>query len=141
MEAAPARRPVRSLSHAPRAAVLVCLLLALIVGALVTMAAGTVYILSAVRAYTAGEALYSKSQKDGVHHLLRFATSGDPAAYAAFEREIRVPLADGRARRELARPDADIAAAQAALIEGGNHPEDVSAMARFFRAADWVPEI
>ena len=82
MEASPAPQPVRSLSHPRRAAVLVCLLLALIVGALVTMAAGTVQTLSAVRAYTAGEALYSKSQKDAVHHLLLYATSRDPGALA-----------------------------------------------------------
>jgi len=141
MEAAPARRPARFLSHPPREAVLVCLLLVLIVTALVAMAAGTVYALSGVRAYVAGEALYSKSQKDAVHHLLRYATSRDPAAYLAFEREIRVPLADGRARREMLRRDADLDAAAAALIEARNHPEDVPAMVRLFRAAGWVDEI
>jgi PAS domain S-box-containing protein len=141
MEAAPARRPAR-LPPAPSGdVVLVSLLLVLIVGALLAMAAGTVYALSGVRAYVAGEALYSKSQKDAVHYLLRYAASRDPAAYAAFEARIRVPLADGRARRELQRADADLDAAAAALVEGGNHPEDVRAMGRLFRAVDWVDEV
>ena len=141
MEAAPARRPTGLLSPPPRAVVLVCLLLAIIVGALLAMTAGTLYALSGVRAYVGGEALFSKSQKDAVHHLLRYAESGNPAAYAAFEREIRVPLADGRARRELLREDADLDVATAALVEGGNHPEDARAMARLFRAAGWVDEV
>jgi PAS domain S-box-containing protein len=141
MEAAPARRPTGLLSPPPREVVLVCLLLALIVGALLAMTAGTLYALSGVRAYVGGEALFSKSQKEAVHHLLRYAESGNPAAYAAFEREIRVPLADGRARRELLREDADLDVATAALVEGGNHAEDVRAMARLFRAAGWVDEV
>jgi PAS domain S-box-containing protein len=140
MEAAPAR-PTGSVSPAPREVVLVCLLLGLIVGALVAMTTGTIYALSGVRAFTAGEALYSKSQKDAVHHLLRYAQSGDPATYAGFERLIRVPLADGRARRELMEPDADLAAAAAALIEGGSHPDEVAGMVRLFRATGWVQEI
>jgi two-component system cell cycle sensor histidine kinase/response regulator CckA len=141
MEAAPASLSPRFLAPPNREVVLVSLLLVLIVGALLAMAAGTVYALSGVRAYVSGEALYSKSQKDAVHHLLRYAASRDPAAYAAFEQRIRVPLADGRARRELLRADADLAAATAALIEGENHPDDVVAMARLFRGAGWVEEV
>ena len=130
------------LAPAPSREVLgVALVFAASVGALVVLSGVVLSLLSGVRAYVGGEALYSKSQKDAVQHLLRFGAEGDPAQYAAFEAAIAVPLADGRARRELLRPDADLSAAGRALVDGGNHPDDVAEMARLFRRARWLPEM
>jgi hypothetical protein len=41
----------------------------------------SLWLLSAVRAYVAGEGFWSKSQKDAVSHLRRYAASGSEADY------------------------------------------------------------
>ncbi len=140
----PAPRVSKSTSRsAPpsREVVAVGLLLGLIVAALLAVTAAAFYAQAGVRAYVGGEALYSKSQKDAVYHLLRYAQTRDEREYRAFETTIAVPLADGRARRELLREGADLARAGRELEAGGNHPDDVGPMIRLFRRAGWVPEM
>src|SRR5262249_60519978 len=53
-------------------------------------------VLSALRAYVAGEGLYSKGQKDAVYHLVRYTLSRDELEYERYRRAIAVPLADAR---------------------------------------------
>src|SRR4029077_20816715 len=72
-----------------------------IVTCLVVLVAMQLEILSAVRAYVGGEALYSKGQKDAVHHLLRFAETQDGVEYREFLAAIAIPLGDKQARLEL----------------------------------------
>jgi PAS domain S-box-containing protein len=90
-------------------------------------------ILSTVRAYTTGEGLWSKGQKDAVYHLVRYAHSQDEAEYQAFWDAIAVPLGDHQARVELEKPDPDLAVVYEGFVQGGNHPDDVAAMATLFR--------
>jgi PAS domain S-box-containing protein len=90
-------------------------------------------ILSTVRAYTTGEGLWSKGQKDAVYHLVRYAHSHDEAEYQAFWDAIAVPLGDHQARVELEKPEPDLAVVYEGFIQGGNHPDDVAAMATLFR--------
>ncbi|BAK78348.1 diguanylate cyclase/phosphodiesterase with PAS sensor(s) [Pseudogulbenkiania sp. NH8B] len=82
-------------------------------------------VLSAVRAYIAGESLWSKGQKDAVYYLERYAETGSELAYQQYRDAIRVPLADSKARRALDRPDPDTAAAAVGFLQGANDPDDI----------------
>src|SRR5215472_559759 len=89
-------------------------------------------VMSAVRAYVAGESLWSKAQKDAIAHLARYARSGDDAEYQGFTEAIRVIDGDRMAREELQKPDPDPAIARQGFLQGGNHPDDVSGMIALF---------
>src|SRR6185369_10627798 len=67
--------------------------------------------LSAVRAYVGGEALWSKAQKDAVG----------------------VTFGDRRARLELEKPAPDMRNVTEGFVTGRNHPDDVAGMATLFR--------
>ena len=103
-----------------------------IVAALLVLVAASMETLSAGRAYVAGEGLWSKAQKDAVHHLLYYARTYDERNWQRYLEAIAVPLGDRKAREALDRPAPDYAAARSGFIEGRNHPEDVDAMARLF---------
>jgi PAS domain S-box-containing protein len=90
-------------------------------------------ILSSVRAYTTGEGLWSKAQKDAVYHLVRYANSHDVAEHENFLEAITVPLGDHQARLELEKPDPDLDLVYEGFMLGGNHPDDVAGMATLFR--------
>jgi signal transduction histidine kinase len=105
--------------------------------AVVTLLAGlgvvTVDILASVRAYVGGESLWLKGAKDAVYHLGRYTVDRDLRDYRAFEQSLAVPLGDRRARLELERDTPDLAAARQALLEGGNHVDDIEGMVRLYR--------
>ncbi|GGH08793.1 hypothetical protein GCM10007352_13980 [Mucilaginibacter phyllosphaerae] len=84
--------------------------------------------LSSVRAYVAGEGLWSKAQKDALFNLHVYAYSHDEKDYAAFEEFIKVPLGDRKARVELEKPNPDLVNARQGLLEGRNHPDDIDGM-------------
>ncbi len=58
-------------------------------------------ILSSVRAYVGGESLWSKGQKDAVHHLYLYGETGDDRHYEAYQSAIARPLGDRDARLAL----------------------------------------
>ena len=76
------------------------LLVVAIVASLATLA---VNILGAVRAYAAGESVWSKSRSDAVQHALRYASTHDAAEFARFQTALTIPLADQRAREAMER--------------------------------------
>lgn len=90
------------------------------------------WVLSDVRAYVAGEGLYSKAQKRAVIQLQRYARSGEQADYDAYLAALEVPLGDRDARLALLAIPPDREAAARAFVRGRNHPEDVEGMVRFF---------
>src|ERR1700687_1269682 len=90
-------------------------------------------ILSAVRAYVAGEGAYSKGQKDAVYYLIKYAHSHAEADYQKYLKGLAIPLGDREARLELEKPDPDLNVAYRGFIQGRNHPDDVDALARLFR--------
>ena len=106
------------------------LLVVAIVASLATLA---VNILGAVRAYAAGESVWSKSRSDAVQHALRYASSHDPAEFERFQTALAIPLADQQAREAMERQDENTEAIRQALIAGHNHPDDVDKMIRLFR--------
>ncbi|MDP4301866.1 sensor histidine kinase [Leptothrix discophora] len=100
------------------------LLLAMVVFSFRLMAAG--------RAYTEGESLWSKGQKDAVQFLARYHESCDPADLERYRRAIAVPLGDRQARLAMLLPEPDLAAARAGFLQGGNHPDEVDGMIFLF---------
>jgi len=98
-------------------------------------------VLWAVRAYVGGEGLWSKGQKDAVHHLVRYATTRDDGDYQAFRNAIAVPLGDRVARLELEKPAPDFARVRQAFIAARNHPDDADGMASLFRKFRGVREM
>ena len=104
-----------------------------VVALLAGLAAASVDMLSAVRAYVGGESLWSKGQKDAVFHLGRYIASRDPSDHQRFEAALAVHLGDRRARTALEREPPDLEAAREGFLQGGNHPDDLSAMILLFR--------
>jgi signal transduction histidine kinase len=100
---------------------------------LMVLSAGSMWLLSAVRAYVAGEGLWSKAQKDAVLHLRAYGETGDPAEFEKYREAIAVPLADHEARMELEKPQPDLKVAEAAFIRARNHPDDVLGMCLLVR--------
>src|SRR6187549_626047 len=74
---------------------------------LLALGAGGSWLLSAARAYVAGESYWSKAQKDAVVHLLRYSRMGDAEDYARFSQSIGVTLGDRQARLELNKREFD----------------------------------
>ena len=111
------------------------LLIMLIQGAIAVVSIG---MLSTVRAFVAGESLWSKGQKDAIYHLERYAINGDAKDYQAFRIHLAVPLSDRSARLELESDQPDIAKAGQYLEGGGNHPADVPSLIMLLRyLSDW----
>jgi diguanylate cyclase (GGDEF)-like protein len=94
--------------------------------------------LSSMRAYVGGESLWSKSQKDAVFHLQKFAGSHDPADLREFRADIAIPLGDHDARVEMNKPKPDFAKVRQGFLRGGNHPDDIEGMINLYRRFEWV---
>ena len=85
----------------------------------------SLYMLSAVRGYVAGESLWSKGQKDAIYFLSLYADNRDPATYAQYQQAILVPQGGHKLRVALDQPEPDMQAAREGILQGGNRPEDV----------------
>ena len=99
----------------------------------------SIQLLSTVRAYVAGESLYSKAEKDAQIYLLDYAGRHDEADYARFMSALAIPLGDRAAREALQRTEPDDAAARQGFLDGGNHPDDIDGLIRMFRWFQHVP--
>ncbi|MCM2282788.1 MAG: ATP-binding protein, partial [Bdellovibrionaceae bacterium] len=94
--------------------------------------------LSSVRAFVGGEGLWSKSQKNAVQALHRYAETGDEKHYLAFRSELRGPLGDRLARQELEMPNPDMAIVIEGFRQGGIHPNDIEGMVQLIREFSWI---
>ena len=90
-------------------------------------------VLSSVRAYIAGEGLWTKGQKDAIYFLNLYAETGEPQFYDRYKVAVAVPLADRRARHALELSPPDVDAARSGFIGGGNHVDDVDGLIWLFR--------
>ena len=97
------------------------------------VAAFSIQLLSAVRAYVTGESLYSKGQKDAQIYLLDYAEKQQEADYARFMAALAMPLGDRVAREALQQAQPDLAKARQGFLDGGNHPDDIDGLIRLFR--------
>ncbi|MBL8517017.1 MAG: EAL domain-containing protein [Betaproteobacteria bacterium] len=123
--------PLRRLSRR-RLIVIVWLFTALVLGLLAVFWQATA-LLSAGRAYVAGESMWSKAQKDAVYHLARYARYRETADWSGYESALAVIEGDRRARTELEKAQPDLFIARQGFIQGGNHPADVDRMIWLFR--------
>lgn len=89
--------------------------------------------LSSVRAFVAGEGLWSKAQKDAIYHLQKYANTHDEADYKQYELFLMVPLGDHKTLLELIKAEPDMEKARQGFIEGRNHPDDVEGMIKLFQ--------
>ncbi|MBC3362618.1 EAL domain-containing protein [Pseudomonas sp. SWRI154] len=89
---------------------------------------GSLYVLSAVRGYVAGESLWSKGQKDAIYYLNLYADSRDEAIFRKYQQAIAVPEGGHDLRVALDRDPPDLEAARTGILQGGNHPDDVSSV-------------
>lgn len=101
---------------------------AALVVAQVSLAVISLDTLSSVRAYVAGEALWSKGQKEAIYYLNRYAETGDELAYRSYQSAIAIPLGDRDARFALEKTPPDLTAAHDGFLRGGNHPDDISGL-------------
>lgn len=88
----------------------------------------SLYVLSAVRGYVAGESLWSKGQKDAIYYLNLYANGRDEQNYRKYQQAIAIPQGSHDLRLALDSPIPDLAAARIGILQGGNHPDDASSL-------------
>lgn len=84
--------------------------------------------LSSVRAFVAGEGLWTKSQKDALLSLYQFARRGQEKYYVEFKDHLTIPAGDHHARIELTKEKFDYETIRNGFLQGGNHPHDIDGM-------------
>src|ERR1700681_3797035 len=109
-----------------------------IVLCLLILANFSLEMLSSMRAYVGGESLWSKSQKDAVFHLQKFAANHDPEDLRQFHADIAIPLGDHDARVEMNKPKPDMRKIRQYFLRGGIHPDDIDGMFNLYRRFEWV---
>lgn len=95
--------------------------------------------LGAVRAFVAGESMYSKGQKEALIRAQAYSLSHDEADYQAFIQALGTTLSATRSLRALQRDPPDLVVARDSMLEGGNNPEDVPIMIQMFRFTKDLP--
>jgi hypothetical protein len=90
-------------------------------------------VMSSVRAYVAGEAMWSRSQKNAVYFLNLYLHSGEAELFRQYEASLAVPIGDEFARWALERDPVDPETARIGFLQGGNHPDDIPGMIWLFR--------
>ncbi|HZF23176.1 MAG TPA: GGDEF domain-containing protein, partial [Burkholderiales bacterium] len=115
-----------------------------IVVILVWLSSESMDILMATRAYSEGESLWSKGQKQAIFYLLRYSETQSEVDFRKYRERIAVTLGDKKARLELEKPDPDYSIAWQGFVEGDNHPEDIPRMImlyRRFRHIDFMAKV
>jgi diguanylate cyclase (GGDEF)-like protein len=112
---------------------------AVVVLAQALIASLSIYTLSAVRSYNAGESIWSKGYKQSIHALEHFVTTGNVDDFRRFESSIRIPLGDRRARLALDASPPDVDRARQGFVTGRNHPDDIQSMIWLYRNFRNVP--
>lgn len=94
--------------------------------------------LSAVRAYVAGEGLWSKAQKDAMYQLLKYGRSHNEADYVKFQEYMQVSCGDLKLLEELQKDNPDLEVARVGFIQGRNHPDDFDGIVKLYRRFNQV---
>ena len=93
----------------------------------------SISLLSAARAYVAGEGLWSKAQKEAVYSLWRYTRFREESDFQTYLAAIAITRGDRQARIEMEKAEPDLRLAYEGLLRGRNHPEDIEGMVRLFR--------
>lgn len=108
---------------------------------LAVCATASLHVLSSVRAFVAGESLWTKGQKDAIYFLNQYAITGSPQAFEEFTRAMEIPLGDRAARLALEPGQVQTDVARDGFLRGGNHPDDIDGLIwllRYFDGFDLV---
>ncbi|MBV7540521.1 EAL domain-containing protein [Acidovorax sp. sic0104] len=108
---------------------------------LAACATASLYVLSTVRAFVAGESLWTKGQKDAIYYLGQYAANGSPQAFDRFTQAMEIPLGDRSARLALQPGQVQVHLAREGFLRGGNHPDDIDNLVwllRYFHRFDIV---
>lgn len=89
--------------------------------------------LSTVRAFVAGEAFYSKGQKDATYFLARYTSTLREEEYQLFLENVKIPVGDRIVREELLKEDTDYLIVDAGLIQAKNYPDETRDVAKLFK--------
>ncbi|MDG9883131.1 EAL domain-containing protein [Pseudomonas putida CSV86] len=92
----------------------------------------SLYALSAMRAYVAGESLWSKGQKDAIYYLSLYVDSRDEENFRKYRQAFAIPEGSHRLRLALDRDPPDLEGARQGILAGGNHPDDVASVIWFY---------
>jgi diguanylate cyclase (GGDEF)-like protein/PAS domain S-box-containing protein len=95
---------------------------------LAACATASLYVLSTVRGFVAGESLWTKGQKDAIYYLGQYAANGSPQAFTLFTQAIEIPLGDRAARLALQPGQVQVDLAREGFLRGGNHPQDIDGL-------------
>lgn len=112
-----------------------------VVVGLFMLTCSSVFLLSAVRSFIGAEAMWSKNQKDALYALTRYTLYADEADHTAYRAALAVNYGDRLTRIELEKPVPDLSVAEAGLLQGRNHPDDVAGMVFLIHWFRSVPEI
>lgn len=117
----------------------------LVVGTMAVLVAFELFVLknamelvSSVRAFVEGEALWSKAQKNSLLELDRFVRTHDEKSYQAFLDHLQVPGGDHLARLELLKPHPDMAVVREGFLQGRIHPDDIHKMIWLLQRFHWI---
>lgn len=97
--------------------------------------------LSAVRSFVGGEGLWSKAQKLAVRNLQSYATTKNENYYEEFQKSLKVPLGDRRARFELMKENFDPKVVRLGFIQGRIHEDDIDGLINIIRRFHAVPHL
>ncbi|MES2401480.1 MAG: PAS domain S-box protein [Pseudomonadota bacterium] len=100
---------------------------------LLLLGALSIWLLSAVRGYVAGEGIWSKAQKNAVIELLQYVDTGSPVHFARFQLSMNIPMGDQQARIELDKKKPDMDLVRSSLLAGGNHPSDINSLITLYQ--------
>ena len=120
---------------------MVCGALIVVVGSLVLVSLGAMNLLSASRAYTQGEAIWSKGQKDAILALCRYVQSRDDKDYYEFEEAIAIPLRSRLIRQQMELPHPDFDEVTRNYAAMGIHKRDRIGAAFLFRYFGWTEQM
>ncbi len=96
---------------------------------------------SGMRAYVAGEGLWTKAQKEATLNLQNYIFTEERKYYQAFNENLRVNLGDRIAREELSKPDFDYITAFRGFEQGRNDRQDIPDLIFVYRSFNWVPQV
>jgi PAS domain S-box-containing protein len=120
--------------------VLISLIFIIVQVAVLGLAFAALKMINATRAYATGESLYSKAANAAVLDLYRYANTGKEVYWHAFHLSLDVTFGDRRARKELSKPDPDLAVATAGFLRGRNNIADIPDAILVFRLfRKWGP--
>jgi PAS domain S-box-containing protein len=84
-----------------------------------------IHTLSSTRALVGAEGLWSKAQKDAMYSLTKFGYTHNEKDYKQYQKLLKVPIGDHKARIELLKPNPNLDTVRSGFLAGRIHPDDI----------------